>query len=190
MSDFATSGARLPAVDLAAGASLYTFEFAKRFKRLEWYATDQDAAFRQTQGALDILLKHHAAELLFSDADGVPVRADDEVTLSGLSNAEYNGLTGTVLRAAEKEGRFAVKVSGRPKEMSFKGVNLKRKDATVPYSTIQTDPEECARGKAVLPGLIERACVVDIDVQATWSSLEPVMGSCAVVVCTLSLIHI
>lgn len=197
-----------PAVDLAAGAAVYTVQYALRYRppflraSLEWYPTDwegkEDAAgcgplSKETRPAIEFMAKEAQADYpLFQDAKGGPVYPNDKVVLDGLSRAEFNGLRGKIIGKDEKkQGRFAVQIDKQNNSLSFQSSNISKIDCPenecrdVERSSLRAlSSTENNEDQDFYRGLLERSCRVDILNHKTWQNLAAVYGKCALTICT------
>lgn len=124
--------------------------------------------------------------LLFTDRNGVRVRAGEFVQLTGLSNKSYNGQYGIVRGDDPKaEGRCTVQLIHRNDRISFKSSNLTRWVFKPTPLDWQRALQQTPRDPDILKGLIDRPRLADLLDRRTWPDLLAELGGrCVVVTCS------
>ena len=194
-----------PAVDLAAGAAVYTCLFAHAFRAfLEWYPSELEdpeappesgvlSGHTLTKAAVEyqrddpqkVKAQPKSIGALFVDIKGMPVRAGDQVQLHGLKANELNGKIGTVTKAGHN-GRIAVQLDGSEEEKAYKHSNLMyvlpEEFDSKAIERLQKDLEK-VRLWHIIDRLATRVCHLDIMQRSTWANVSHLHGKCGIVTC-------
>lgn len=190
-----------PAVDIGAGRAIGTVTMTltlwspvlsiPKEAGLLWYPTDQGAERGtieiETRDMLRYLIQEsQEIKPLFTDMNDRPVFRGDWIRLSGLKAVQYNEVRG-IIKGPDPDaaGRFAIQLSRDPNNCkSFKQQNIAYMGHVIMHDVGLRVLREEGKETEFYHGLLDRSRELDIFKRDTWSNVEEVHGTCALVTCT------
>lgn len=165
-------------------------------KELVWYASDwggssgRSVVEKETRAGLRYWLEdsiESTANPLSIDKEEEPIYKGDAVELNGLKSASYNGRRGKANGLDPKnDNRIAIQLSSddndvksfRRENVSYVGGEWCLEEAVLRHLRKQGAHQE------FFQGLLDRAQEIDILKSETWTSVQELEASCALVTCS------
>lgn len=196
-----------PAIDIGSGYASHVVYLALHYQlpvapTLEWYASDwkmspeHSVVDNETRAGLKCWLQESIESTenpLSIDKNSEPIYKGDWVELSGLQSTLYNGKRGTAIGSDPNASeRLAVQLAGKDGAVARKDGAVKSfRTENVSYLGELSLPDASLRHlkksgqhKNFFQGLVDRSREINILKSETWSNVEELEASCALITCT------